>query len=120
LNIQQPFNESVVPQENKKERVLPVVLGETLLPYLLFQFKHSLSNEGNCEGLRAKMIPTMRRMTMITIMVIVATISSVTAFMPHQPLSHTATNIKSPLYMVLEKPRVKEIAKIEQLKEVTL
>jgi hypothetical protein len=62
---------------------------------------------------------TMNRM----IVVIVAIISTtVTAFLPHQPLIHipsstARSNNQSPkLYMVLEKPRVKEIAKIEQLK----
>ena len=36
--------------------------------------------------------------------------------MPYQPLTHTTPANQSPMYMVLEKPRVKEIAKIEQLK----
>jgi cell division protein FtsL len=68
------------------------------------------------------------RRKVVTTMVIATIASSVTtAFMPYQPLTtHTAAvhnhqntennHHSSQLYMVLEKPRVKEIAKIEQLK----
>ena len=62
------------------------------------------------------MTPTMRRTITIQMMSIIVLISTVTAFMPYQPLTRTTPANQSPLYMVLEKPRVKEIAKIEQLK----
>ena len=60
----------------------------------------------------------------MVVTILLLSVEVVTAFMPHQPLvvtvsnSHTVSTStsSSSLRMVLEKPRVKEIAKIEQLK----